>query len=270
MSEVFVFRAGPFQLPSGPLNLYFSSGSELEPIPSSSDEAALRQIAEHERGRLLRCEPALEEAGRPLGFAVAPFSRKMAYRCAIACLELAVAPALEEVADLDVTDALCDGAHAFDCAGVTRVLPARGAYIVETSGAVARRYESMLQGVDSGAYGFLLYEEPGALLKVRDMADASPATLPDTLGLFLLREPTFVVEALHRVYGLSYLPRPTRTKSGARASLTEDEVLTLAAAARAFADMAARRVDTGSAVLEIDDKIIEARVKPFAQDLQVR
>jgi hypothetical protein len=261
MLEVFVFRVGPFELPSGPLSLYFAFGSDLEPIPATDDEAALREIADHERDRLLTCEPKLRQAGEKLGFAVRPFSRRMAHRCAIASLALTVAPSLEDASDSDVTDALCDSAHVFAFAEVTRVLPAGASYLVDTRGVVARRYESMLQGADSGVHGFVLYEEMGTVSKLH--SGPEPQVIADSLGLFLLKEPEFAVEALRRVYGLDWLPRPTSVKNGARTNLTQEQVLTISAAARAFGDMATRRTETGRSTVEIDDMIVEVEVRPF-------
>lgn len=251
MSTVFVFKVGPFALAHGHLSIYFAYGSDLDPISGTDDAEALRVVAAHDRGARLTCEPRLREAGEKLGYVVTPFSRLMAHRCAVASLQLAVAPSLEDIEDDDVIDCFCEAAQEFVFARVTAVLPRATAFSVEVEGSLQRRYESMLQGESTDVYGLVLYEEPGSLARLRSDAWQPTSAPVASLGLFLRSGPVFAIEALRRVYGLDWLPQPTRVRQGHRANLTSVEVLTLAATARALADLASTRSSAAAASLQV-------------------
>jgi hypothetical protein len=262
MTEVFVFKVGPFALARGPVSMYFAIGGDIGPIPSTDDLEALQAIARQLPEHQIVCEPRLLDAARALGLGVAPFSRKMAYRCAIASLEIFAAPVFEEIENIDFTDAFCDAAHRFAFARVANVLPSNAAFRIKIEGAVCATYESMLQAEDSGAHGFVLYEEPGLVHTLRSK-DAELPRVVDSLGLFLLQEPQHILAAMHRAYGLEWIPRPTSIKGRKPANLTETGLLVLAGAATAFADMVTRQRSDGDSVAVVEDCRVHVAIQPL-------
>jgi hypothetical protein len=112
-------------------------------------------------------------------------------------------------------------------------------------------------------YGIALYEEPGSIARVAEAVDegrkADAARIP-VLGVTLDDTPRFAVEALHAAFDLPVVPVPMKVRGGRPEPLAEHEIVLLAAAMGAAAELnpAKREATVG---LSFGDRLVSVAIR---------
>jgi hypothetical protein len=262
---LYAVKLGPIQTGEGRVSAYvgFTETHALPPVLSNQDKDGLETLAQQAQGHDLRCERGLSRAGKPLGFAAAPLPEWV--RFGRATLAFALARPEGRVRNLDVVENFLASVALFCRSAPWRFWCDNDPLALTVSGV---EYEACIMGAGGQEYGVALYDQKGAIKKITQLVDANrmhDAAALGSLAVTVDDKPRWAARAIGDAFGAECAPVPLKV-SGARRQIDEAEMVTLAAALRAIAELDPERLEATSDVLIAASRIV-ARVTAPKPDL---
>jgi len=241
---VHVFRLGPIDIggrPSWCIGGVDGEGDLVRPEVGHSDKQALAAVAKRHAGEVLRCEPALADVARPLGFEPAPIPQGALVARAVLAYGIANGPSAGRpglVAFLRFVKASAAfwAARPWELFGSDEALPVR----LATGGAWQDRELSIL-GAGGQEFGVGLYDNPGSIDLVSGamaLGQTNAVRQVNALSATFDEEPAWAASAFADAFGLPRLPVALRVKKGKASVISTVELLQLAAVLEAAVELA--------------------------------
>jgi hypothetical protein len=261
---LYALKLGPIETGEGPVNAYLGFddvGSLRPPILGRSDAAALRELAAGApRGTPLRCEPVLAEAGQRLGFQPAPVPETLIPIRAALAVGFALGKLAERIRNPEVFYELARATAGYVQAAPWRYWNDETPIEVAISGSVSARFEAVVLGSGGETYGLALYADRGAAAEVAALVEAGrvrEAALIESLSVTLDDKPAYVIRSLEAAFGVAAVPTPMRTGRAELELPSEQDVVALAAAMDAVAQLTPASL-TATARLEVGAHRLQA------------
>lgn len=269
---VHVFRLGPLDVGGRKAFAYggVAAGELIPPEVAHTDAKGLGAIAKRFAGQQLRCEPALAEAGRPVGFEPAELPEAALLPRATLAYGLALGPAAGRP-DMDVLVRFLEACARFWASRPWELIESDEAVpVAVVEGGRARAGEASVMGAGGEEFGAALYDEPGSIRRVADLVTAGrmkEASRVGALAVTFDEEPGWAVAALDDAFGLPRVPVPLRIRKGKAGAATTEELLEAAALLEALAALAAPDdAEEAEATVEVGGRTVTARVALPADD----
>ena len=269
---LYAFKLGPVETREGFFTTYVGVTPDkmLPPIFAARATDALRSLAERAEGRELGCEPSLARIGKAIGFEPMKAPEWVAIPRAMLAFGLALGNGGGQLLGAPILEFLTASA------GFMKAKPWRhwnnGDIVdVQVSGLRDAHYEASIMGGGGLEYGVALYEEKGAMEKVKHLFEEG--RIPDasslrSIAVTMNDEPAWAIKAVKDAFGLARVPHPIRVANGAPGPVDAMDLATLATALRAVARLTPRRTETiaglevnGSSRAKGGDLQVSARVR---------
>lgn len=195
---------------------------------------ALKQIRDRFPNEKIAVAPALAKEGARFGWASMAMAKTSLELRAMASIALAHRYAPDFFAALSP---LTEAAVALHRAAPWKRFDSDEYLLLSIEGAVERRYEACVLGALHEYFGVVLYPEAGSVARLRSLANPEDAAHIPFISLELEREPKFVAEAVKDAFGVPIVPLISKLDHGEHTSPDPDELLALAAAAHAIAEL---------------------------------
>jgi SEC-C motif-containing protein len=264
---VHVFRLGPLDVGGRKAFAYGgidTNGEPIQPEVAHTDAKGLGAIAKRFAGQPLRCEPALADAARPLGFEPAPLPGSALLPRATLAYGLALGPAAGQPT-MDVVIRFLEACAEFWSSQPWELIESDEAVSVAlTERGRTRETEASVMGAGGEQFGVALYDEPGSIRRVADLVTAGrmkDASRVSALAVTFDEEPAWAAAALDDAFGLPRLPVPIRVSRGKGGTATTEELLDAAAVLEALAALSAPDdAEEAEATVEAAGRSVTARV----------
>jgi hypothetical protein len=265
--SAYVFKLGPIDTTlDGRASIYVattSDGEVMPPVMGRRDAEGLEALAPGLQGRQCYCEGRLARAGAAFGYASRPIPAALAKLRAVLAVQTFWGPEAPPDLAPELMEALLES-----CADLIRETPwelwtNEEVFTVHFEGDVKGSRELSVMGGGGSEYGFVLFDRPGS---VERMALSGPpregvdVLVPDSLGLTLEDEPSWVVKAVQPAFGLPFVPELMRFRRNRARGATVEEVLMAATAARALASAWPEEFET-EVELHVGDLHVRARLE---------
>ncbi len=254
---VHVFRLGPIDIggrPSWCIGGVDGEGDLIRPEFGHSDKQALAAVAKRHAGEPLRCEPALADVARPLGFEPAPIPQGALVARAVLAYGIANGPSAGKpglVAFLRFVNACAAfwAARPWELFGSDEALPVQ----LATGGRWQDRELSIL-GAGGQEFGVGLYDNPGSIDLVSGamaLGQTNAVRQVNALSATFDEEPGWAASAFADAFGLPRLPVALRVKKGRASVISTVELLQLAAVLEAAVELASDDTPDDSDQVEV-------------------
>ena len=259
---LYAVKLGPLETGEGRVNAYvgFTETHALPPVLSNDDKDALKQLARQAQGHDLRCERGLARAGKPLGFAAASLPDWA--RFGRATLAFALARPGGRVRNLELVENFLASVALFCRSAPWRFWTDNDPIALTVSGA---EYEACIMGAGGEEYGIALYDQKDAVKKISQLIDADrmeDAVALGSLAVTVDDKPPWAAKAIGDAFGTECVPVPLKVSGGRPRQVDEREMMTLALASRAIAELGPDRLETASDLLIAGSRISARAIAP--------
>ncbi len=256
----YAFKLGPIETAEGSAHVFVGvdeRGPQL--FEGGNDVAGIENVRRWAKGPLT-CDVSLTAAAEKLGLPVAPLPQELqVLRMAVAVL-VEHGPQLAKLPPTALLE-LIQAAFVLYEAAPWEAFDEEPYFDAELKGRRARRLEGALMGWGGEQRGLALYDTPGSIERLTLGGD--PLAF-DALSLLIDDEPAFVADAIEAVTGSRFVPKVMRLKGGRPRPPDLDDIMALAACARAAAQLG--EADHGLGVSEVDDRRVTAFVRLWPDD----
>jgi hypothetical protein len=238
MPELYAFALGPVPLGPASTMLYgaLHDGQILSIDTDDVDEALADLRAAVPAGTRLRCAPELATPGAHHGFVGSPPTDEVREALALAALTF-----VQRGQDtIGPGAAVCDfvrAAAAFWAARVWEHVPADVGLPVAIAGSTRKRAEAAVMGANGEEYGLVLFQQSGAVARVRALVDArrfSEAAAFDMVSVSFEPEPAFAAAAIEAWWGRTMIPHLLGTRKAQQRAVGIADVTILTATMNAL------------------------------------
>lgn len=237
-----VLKLGPVQLDAAHTNVYLlisEAGDVSQPAFAAADVDGVRALAESCHVAPI-CAPELGDAATSLGLPVgSPGLRAMEARAAIAVFMAWGQRGLSSLGSDTALMMLTAAAELWRGKPWTRWKESQRIE-VQSSGALQRTWEASVFGRDGVGHGLALYEQKGAVEKIRALEAAGESAAARQfrgVGVVLDDRPAYAVQALATAGLAPRVPMLAKTSEHGASLPSAEECLLLAATMRALGGM---------------------------------
>ncbi|MGC4000227.1 MAG: hypothetical protein QM767_23425 [Anaeromyxobacter sp.] len=234
------FKLGPLPIADEPPVFVYCSmgpGGLSAPVLERNDLAGVRALLRDGDPEQLVCAPDLEETAARLGLLIGALPQEVL----VARAALAVASAVDATGPggaaaayglADAFVAFCQ-AHPWDRFDGDVAVP-----LTITAGGAPHAWEASVMGMAGQEFGLCLYEQAGALARVRELFEAGQLELIrriPSISVSLEEEPDYAAQAFEEAYGIPGAPGTRSVARGRVGRTTTRQNVILSAALLAFA-----------------------------------
>lgn len=232
----YLVKLGPIEFEDEPTQTFYLSMGDrgIDHEWGTDDAQAVALLASRGAKEPCCCEPALEAAARTLGLDVGELPEPaLALKAAVA-VQLDLGPALDPRVEPPLLLELLDALAAFDGAATWEAFEPDEIVTLEVK-KPRRTLDASVLGQNDEVYGLAIYDQPGALMRgaSEEELQAEPCT-----SAWLDRRPSFALDAVHALTGLSFSPGAVRLKRGEPVPLGVADLALLIAGLRAVTALA--------------------------------
>jgi hypothetical protein len=265
--SAYVVKLGPIDLgPKERASLYIALAADGAPLArhvGRKDAEGLQALAGELKGHTLYCEGRLARAGAASGYVARPMPADIARLRAVLAVLVYWGPESMSGLPPEVVVALLDASADLIRAAPWEHWTNEEVFPVHLEGSVSGTRELSVLGNGGQELGLGLFDRAGSVERLSLSAPPGPGgevLIPDSLGLTLDDEPSWVVKAVQQVTGLPFAPSVMRVLGNTPRLETAEDVVTAAAVARALAR--ARPEERKSEVeLRVGDLHVRARLE---------
>ncbi len=260
---LYATKLGPVTTGEGSTYVYVGFTSDarlLPPVMAEDDAIGLRRLAMAASREDLRCDPDLADAGRPLGYE--PMPRPDDVIAGRAGLALTLSMGKLGLQQPGLLQALAEGSAAFWKRRPWEDWNDGQPLVAEVRGTRTHTYEASIMGRGGETFGISLYEERGTIreiIRLMDEGRPGDASRVNSIAVTFDEEPAYAVQALREAYDLPVVPVPMRIVRGRPAKIEPTDLLVVAVALRAVADLP-RHAGAMAAGVEVDGIDVAVRV----------
>jgi hypothetical protein len=265
--SAYVFKLGPMDVGrDGRASIYVAvaaNGELLPPVVERKDAQGLEALARALEGRPRYCEARLARAGAPFGYSARPMPTGVAKLRAVLAVQMYWGPDARADVPPEVMDALLTALAELVREEPWELWTNEEVFTVHLDGSVKGVRELSIMGGGGQEFGFALFDRAGS---VERMALSCPpgggvdVLVPDSLGVTLEDEPSWVVKAVQQVTGLPFVPGLMRVQRNTPRLATAKEVLVAAGVARALASARPEEREA-AAELRVDGLHVRVRLE---------
>lgn len=242
--RLFAVKLGPVETGEGSASIYigFMDEGALPPVTATDDSVGLAKLAAQVQAGALECERALGLAGRPAGFKPADTPEALLVPRATLAFMLAIGPLGASIRNYPAIEELLRASSQFFRKKPWRHFENLDLVRIALGGEAHGEFEASIMGAGGQEFGIALYEGEGGLERAAVAMEAGYSTTLESLAVTMDPEPEWAAEAIEDAYGLCRVPMPLRVRKGRARPAGGDDILALAVALDAAAQLSPRRL----------------------------
>ena len=240
--SAYVVKLGPIDMgPEDHASVYIAVAADGAPLArhvGRKDAEGLQALAGELKGHTLYCEGRLARAGAASGYVSRPMPADIARLRAVLAVLVYWGPKSMSGLPPEVVVALLDASADLIRAAPWEHWTNEEVFPVHLEGSVRGTRELSVLGTGGQELGLGLFDRAGSVERLSLSAppgQGGEVLIPDSLGLTLDDEPSWVVKAVQQVTGLPFVPSVLRVLGNTPRLETAEDVVTAAAVARALA-----------------------------------